>query len=230
VLTAIAAVGLAAAAALASTGTQAGAVTRTAAKAAATAADAAGPPGRSVFVVTGQRVSAGGAGVRVLADGGAGSAGLLQVVGQGGTREVVPVTAAPFEGQSLAAALFEPGVLAGPESGGRLAVRIGYSAGLRALPGVTITSSGGGTAAGYLTAAGARVFGAAVARLYAADHARASYGQDGFLRGVDISLAGPPAPAPPARPEFPMRTLVVSGTDLSGRRDTGDLVGVVQRR
>ena len=196
------------------------------------AAAPSGQPGRPVFLVTGELVSAraaGTAGASLMTGGpglGAGSAGPLEVVSQDGTREVVPVTAVPYLGQSLAAALFEPAALARAESGGRLPVRVGYSAGLPALPGVTITSSGGGTAAGYLTAAGARVLGSALARLYAADHARASYGQDGFLRGVDISLAGTPAPAPAPRPAFPMHTLVVSATDLSGRPDTGDVVGV----
>jgi membrane peptidoglycan carboxypeptidase len=89
----------------------------------------------------------------------------------------------------LAGALFEPKALARAETAGRLPARISYSGGPRSLPGVTVTASDDGTAAGYLTAAGARAFGSALTRQFAADHARASYGHDGIFRGVEISLA-----------------------------------------
>jgi hypothetical protein len=89
---------------------------------------------------------------------------------------------------------------------------------------VTITSSGGGTARGYVTAASATVFGAALARQAAADHTRASYGSDGiFAGGVSIGLPGQSV-VPSARPDFPMHTLTVKGTNLAGRPDTGDAV------
>jgi hypothetical protein len=194
------------------------------------AAAAARPTGRAVFLVTGQRVpaaAAGLAGVHVMTGGpgqGWGSAGPLQLRSEGGTTQVMPAKAAPYAGRGLAPALFEPRALAKAESAGRLPVRISYSASLPALPGVTITSSAHGTAAGYLTAAGARAFGSALARQYAADHAQASYGQDGILRGVDLSLAGTPASVPVTRPAYPMHTLIVTGTDLAGRPDTGDQI------
>ncbi len=197
-----------------------------------TTAAATGPGGqlsRSVFLVTGELVSAGtngraGASLMIGGPGrDAGAAGPLRTLTQGGTTEVLPVLAAPYLGQELAPALFEPKALAAAESAGRLPVRITYSAVLPALPGVTITSSGRGTAKGYLTAAGARRFGSAVARQYAADHARASYGQDGILDGIDITLAGTPTPPVP-RPAFRMHTVIVSGTDLSGHPDTGDVI------
>ena len=192
-----------------------------------------GQPGRPVFLVTGELVFAGAAGMAgvSLMTGGPGqdmgSAGPLQTLTQGGSTEVMPVTAAPYLGQELAPALFEPRALARAESAGRLPVRIAYSAGLPALPGVTITARGRGTARGYLTARGARRFGSVLARQYVADHASASYGQDGMLHGVDITLAGAPAAPPPVtRPAFPMHTLIVSGTDLSGRPDNGDVIRV----
>lgn len=47
------------------------------------------------------------------------------------------------------------------------------------LPGVTITSSGAGTALRQLTAAGAQAFGAALARQPAADHASGGYSRYG---------------------------------------------------
>jgi hypothetical protein len=209
--------------------------TMSATASAATTTDAAGPtgqPSRSVFLVTGELVSAGTigrAGVSLMIGEpgqGAGTAGPLQTLTEGGTTEVMPVTAAPYLGQELAPALFEPKALATAESAGRLPVRIAYSAVLPVLPGVTITSSGRGTAKGYLTAAGARMFGSALARQYTADHTRASYGEDGILDGVDITLAGSPAPPPVVRPAFQMHTVVVSGTDLSGRPDTGDIISL----
>lgn len=206
-----------------------------AASAAATTTAAAGPtglPSRSVFLVTGERVSAeaiGRAGASVMIGGpgqDADTAGPLQTLTEGGTTEVLPVTAAPYVGRVLAPELFEPRALAKAESAGRLPVRIAFPSVLPALPGVTITSSGRGTAKGYLTAAGARMFGSALVRQYAADHARASYGQDGILNGVDITLAGT-APTPPVpRPAFKMHTVIVSATDLSGRPDTGDVISL----
>lgn len=200
--------------------------------AAATTRPAAGLATRPVFLVTGELVhpaSTGPARASFVPSGpgqGRGSAGPLEMLSQGGTAEVMPVMAAPYVARGLAPALFEPRALARAESAGRLPVRITYSAGRPKLPGVTITSSGTAAATGYLTPAGARAFGSALARQFATDHAQASYGQDGFLRGVRISLAGVPAPARATRPAFPMHTLIVSGTDLAGRPDTGDIIGV----
>lgn len=197
-----------------------------------TAAAATGPASQSVFLVTGQQVSVGTAGPAgiIVTTGGpgqaAGPAGPLQTLRQGGTTQVMPLIAAPYLGRGLSPALFEPRALARAESVGRLPVRISYSGGRPALPGVTITSAGNGTATGYLTAAGARRFGSALARQYAGDHARASYGQDGILRGVDMSLAGTPASAPVGRPAYPMHTLIVRGTDLAGHPDNGDIIEV----
>ena len=101
---------------------------------------------------------------------------------------------------------------------------VSYRGRVPSLPGVTITRAGGGTARGYLTAAGAAAFGAALARQFIADHARGSYGQDGmFAGGVSVRLAGVPATAQPAT-AFPMHTLTVTGTNLAGKPDTGDQV------
>ena len=79
-------------------------------------------------------------------------------------------------------------------------VQVSYHRRLHSLPGVTITSSRDGTARGYLTAASASVFGAALARQFAADHARGSYGADGlFAGGVSIGLPGQAAPPRPGQ-------------------------------
>ena len=49
-------------------------------------------------------------------------------------------------------------------NGGRLPVNVTYQGKVPVLPGITITRARGGTAQGYLTAAGATAFGAVLAR------------------------------------------------------------------
>lgn len=224
VLTAVVAVAVAAGAAVTTTARPAAAVTAPAAAAATAQA------GQRVFLVTGELITVGTAGTGgVSIAAGApgqetGPVGPLQTLSLGGKTYVLPVTAAAYLGRGLDPGLFEPSALAGAEPGGRLPVRVVYFGPVPALPGVTITSSGNGAAQGYLTAAGARRFGAALARQYRADHARGSYGQDGlFGGGVDIALARA-APIPAPGPAFPMDTLTVTATNLRGRPDTGDLV------
>jgi hypothetical protein len=227
VFTAGLAVAVAATAAMTTTASPAAAAIPAATTAAARADQAARP----VFLVTGELISTGpggAAGVSIRTGGpgqDAGPAGPLLTLTLGGTTYVMPVMAAPYLGRGLDPGLFQPTALARAEQGGRLPVRVAYSGPAPALPGVTITSSGGGAAVGYLTAAGARRFGAALARQYRSDHDRGSYGLDGlFGGGVGIALAGAPGPAPVPGPAFPMDTLTVSATNLRGRPDTGDFV------
>jgi hypothetical protein len=191
----------------------------------------AAPAGRAhqAFLVTGQQVATGPAGLSVR-PGGPAAAGQLQELRLGGRTYVLPVMAAAYLSRGLDPSLFEVGALARAESGGRLPVRVSYAGAAPSLPGVTITSASSGTARGYLTLAGARVFGAALERQFAGDHADAAYGQDGlFGNGVSVALAGAPATprAVPARPSYLMHTLTVRGTTLSGRPDTGDLVTLI---
>jgi hypothetical protein len=190
------------------------------------------PSSGTVTLVTGDRVAVTSSRPGWQADAvarAAGSAGGGAVIrlSLGGQSYVVPAYALPYVGRGLSPALFAPASLLRAESGGELLVEIGYRGRLRALPGITITGSRNGTARGYLTAASAPAFGAALARQFAADHASGSYGADGmFAGGVSIGLPGQ-APAAPARPDYPMRTLTVTGTDLAGRPDTGDTVMVL---
>ncbi len=81
----------------------------------------------------------------------------------------------PYLGRGLKPSLFEPSALLRAEAGGRLPVRVSFDGHRPALPGVTVTSSGVGSEQGYLTTSSARAFGAALARQFRADHARASY-------------------------------------------------------
>jgi hypothetical protein len=142
----------------------------------------------------------------------------------------VPAAALPYLGHGLSPALFQLATLEKAESGGRLPVRVTFSGSLPAIPGLTITQSGAGSATGYLTAASARAFGAALMRQYAADHATGRFGTDGLF-GRDVSIspagAGPVAAARPraaagVSPGFKMHTLTVRGRNLAGQPDTGD--------
>jgi hypothetical protein len=136
----------------------------------------------------------------------------------------IPEEALPYVGRGLDPSLFEVAALEHAERGGVLPVRLSYRGPVPAVPGVTVTRSGGGTAAGYLTAASARAFGGALRRQFVADRGRGSYGTDGlFAHGLSIALAGTHAPAR-ATPQFPMGTLTVVGKDLAGKPDTGDTV------
>lgn len=201
------------------------------------AATGAGGAARRILMINGDRLlavsAAGGPRVLGILPGAAGPAGRLIGLSLGGTDLEIPVVALPYLGRGLAPGLFEPSALARAETGGRLPVTVTYQGKVPALPGVTITGAGGGTARGYLTAAGAAAFGAALARQFAADHATGSYGRDGmFAGGVSVGLTGGPAGAARAAlaarhaPGFRMHTLTVTGTDLAGRPDTGDLVFV----
>jgi hypothetical protein len=169
-----------------------------------------------------------GAGARVVGimPGASGRlAGPMMALGLGGASYEIPRVALPYIGHGLEPDLFDVGLLLRAQGAGRLPVTVAYRGGAPSLPGVTITHAAGGTAQGYLTAAGAAAFGAALARQFAADRARGSYGQDGmFAGGVSVGLAG--APARPARTAraFPMGTVTVTGTNLAGHPDTGDEV------
>jgi hypothetical protein len=150
--------------------------------------------------------------------------GSLIRVRLGGLDEVIPSEAAPYLGRGLAPSLFDVSALEHAETAGRLRVQVSFSGRAPALPGVTMTRSGRGSGDGYLTAASARAFGAALRRQFLADQRRGSYGRDGlFADGVSISLAGTTA-ATTARPDFPMHTLTVTATNLHGQPDTGDMV------
>jgi hypothetical protein len=201
---------------------------------------------RSVILINGDRLLAGavagGGTAHVLVAGTArGAGGALMTTTLRGQTYVIPADAVPYLGRGLSADLFDIASLLRQQASGRLPVEVRYAGRVPSLPGVTITSAAGGTARGYLTAASARTFGAALARQFVADHARGSYGQDGlFAGGVSIALPGAAARRPAAarwaavRPgaaraakrHFPMVTLTITGTNLTGKPDTGDQVQV----
>jgi hypothetical protein len=220
--------GPAAAAATGSNGPRAAAA-RTGAVPAA-AVSVAGVPQRTITLINGDRVvvTRFGRGMQedAVTPAGNGVNRALLRMNVAGQAYEVPADALPFLGHGLSPSLFRVSSLLNAESAGRLPVQVSYQGQLPGLPGVTITRSGAGTAQGYLTAASAAAFGAALARQMGSDHARGSYGSDGmFAGGVSIGLPGQ-ATATTARPDYPMHTLTVTGTDPAGAPDTGDTVQV----
>ena len=188
-----------------------------------------GVAGPAVLLVNGDRVMVSATGhtrgtaVVHAASKGLGAASLSYSVG--GHHYVIPAAAVPYLGHGLDWSLFDISSLAARETAGRLPVRISSAGRRHALPGVTVTGSSAGVASGYLTAASARVFGAALVRQFQADRRSGSYGRDGmFAGGESVALAG--AAAAPARPDLPMHVLTVTATNLSGQPDTGDVVFV----
>ena len=193
--------------------------------AAGTVAVPGGHGGRQVVLIDGSRLVVGrlaSGGQTVVLRRGTSPASVLTLQFGGRQREI-PAVALPFLGRGLDPSLVDLGALEKAESAW-LPVQITFSGRAPKLPGVTVTSAGPGSERGYLTAAGAAAFGAALVRQFRADHARAGYGKDGmFAGGVTIALAGAPA-ARVTRPRFRLHTLTVAATDLRGRPDSGDVV------
>ncbi len=178
---------------------------------------------RTVTLVTGERVlyEAGGPGSRprvtVEPAARSGLAGVTSTIVIGGDVYVIPATARPYLGRFLDASLFDVTALARAGASARVPVHLAYS-GSRApaLPGVTLTATAAGSAAGYVTASSARVFGAALAQQYKTDTERGWPATDalfGGLQRLSSGLAAAPAGAVPA---YPMRTLIIRVLDPSG--------------
>ncbi len=143
-----------------------------------------------------------------------------------GTTYDIPVDALPYLGHGLDPSLFDLTLLQRLETSGRLPVRLTFTGMPHAVPGVTVTSSSGRTATGFMTAASARAFGVALFHQFRTDHASASYDSAALFSGVRIALAGAPETAR-IRPQFPMHTLTVTGTNQFNRPDNGDVVLVI---
>lgn len=192
------------------------------------------PPSRRVLLINGDSVwspgGAPGSGPGVFTPAGRGLAGSVVGLRLSGRSYAIPVAALPYLGRGLDPSLFDVALLARTEAGGRLPIRVAYRGRRPSLPGVTITTAASGVASGYLTASSAARFGAALTRLYLADHARGSYGHDGMLGGgLMVSVAGvTPARRPAARPQpgYALHTVTFNGTGLAGKADTGDFVYV----
>src|SRR5215469_4233936 len=197
---------------------------------ASTAAGAGAAAGNSrprpVTLINGDRLLAGagpGGGIshELIAGTARGIGAALATMTLGGRTYVVPADALPYLGRGLDPGLFDIASLLRDQAGGRLPVEVRYAGRVPSLPGISITVAHRGIARGYLTAASAKGFGAALARQFTADRARGTYGQDGLFAGrVSISLPGAAgqraaraaAAQRMADRHFPMQTLAITGT------------------
>ena len=134
---------------------------------------------RPVTLINGDRLLAGteqGGGMahELIAGTARGIGPTLATMTLGGRTYVIPADALPYLGRGLDPGLFDIASLLRDQAGGRLPVEVRYAGRVPSLPGISITVAHRGIARGYLTAASAKRFGAALARQFAADHARVS--------------------------------------------------------
>ena len=129
-----------------------------------------------------------------------------------GDQYVIPAIAVPFLGHGLDLSLFDVSTLVAKGEGARIPVDLTFAAGgaPSAPPGVTVTSTTGSSASGYVTARSAAAFGAAL-RQSIAEQGRAAGLPDAVVK---LSAQGQPAPANVV-PFYPMRLLPVNATDLN---------------
>jgi hypothetical protein len=192
---------------------------------AAVAATAAAAQAQAVFLITGNKlliqppsappcvgIVSIGSPVR--------GASSLRTMTVGGVSYAFPAAVMPYLGHGLDPSLFNVGAVAAAETGRRLPVRVAYSGRVPSLPGVTITGASGGVASGYLTAAGAARFGAALAHLFTSGRISTSHG----LFGNGVSVALPGARSAARRPKYQMETVTVTGTNWAGKPDNGGSV------
>jgi hypothetical protein len=140
---------------------------------------------------------------------------------------VTPADAKPYLGRFLDPGLFDVTRLAAAaKPNGRLPVRISYTGSTPAVPGVTITSSGSGTASGYLTATSSAAFGRALTAIWKAD-AKAGWPKRSTLfTGVRKITADVPGTVT-VTPKFPMFTLIIKSTGPDGKPQPFGFVGLV---
>lgn len=165
----------------------------------------------TITAITGAQIEVAGSSMVVTRPGA--SHGLLELA-VGGQRYLIPAAAVPYLGRVLDISLFRLTALAAAERDGRFPLTITYSGRLPVLPGVRVTAAGAGRASGYLTAASATRFAAALAHRQLAANVR-------------VSLAGTaPAAAQRPSPQYRMHMLTVAGTSITGKPDNGDSVYV----
>ncbi len=184
--------------------------------------------GSTVLLPTGDRVRLLGpsatAGVRLLPAAASGPGRALITRRLGDELYVVPADAEPYLGRSLDLSLFD--VTAATAGAGRVPVRIAYTAGKPAVPGVTLTSWSGGLASGYLTAASAATFGRAITQRWQADQ-RAGGSATGALFAGVRSIAGLASTPATVNPAYPMLNLNLKVIGSDGRPVPYGTIGLV---
>ena len=189
----------------------------------AVAAPYARVPGRavrSVELITGDVVALIGSGPSrgvVVPRSRAGVSGVFTTYRLGGDQYVVPGVARRYVGTVLDPSLFDVTALARNSSNARFAVSVRLAAGTAAVvPGLTVTSRTAGAEQGYLTRAGARAFGAALAKQTVADGV-ARHVPGRLFGGVTRIAAAGAVASHPVTPAFQQYTLQIKVTDPGGR-------------
>jgi hypothetical protein len=148
----------------------------------------------------------------------AGSSGFESFQGPNGDRYVIPASVVPYLGR-LDRALFDVSALAAAGDPTTLPVQLTFAPGVAptAPAGVTLTATGTTTATGYVTAASAPAFGAALRKQIGADVAAGRKPGTGALFGgvSGISLTGGPQGG--VQPHYPLHILQVNATDITGQ-------------
>lgn len=195
-----------------------------AAGSAVTAAPVAAASGRTVTLITGDRVT-------VTNSNGHTSALLAPAAGDGpaqtyqepgGDEFVVPAVAEPYLGRQLDPSLFDVSALLrdGLATGARIPVSVAYAAGVTpsAPPGVTLTLVSGQSASGYLTAASATSFSAGLRASIGADvkagRAAGTGTLFGGVTGVYLAAGGTISAV---SPHYVMHDVPIEETDTAGK-------------
>ena len=200
-------------------------------------ADAGGSPNTSpasktVTLLTGERVSVrlpggGKATAHVIRTSRPGLAGAATIEELGTDIYVLPTIARPYLGRFLDQSLFDASAQARRRAASTVPVTISFQGSTApSVPGVVITNAHAGTAAGYLTASSAAVFGQALMRQYASD-AKSGWPARTTLFGSVTRISAAAAPVVGATPDFPMRTLIINVLDGAGAKVPGALMSVM---
>lgn len=174
----------------------------------------------TVTLLTGDQVRLSTAGGRTSASvrhvAASGPASVVTTLRVGDTSYAIPAIARPYLGRYLDPSLFDVSSPAGA-TGSRVAVDIDYTGSAKpSLPGVTVTSAAGGHATGYLTAASAKTFGAALTRQAIADTA-AGWPDRSALFG-SVTRVAAVGSGPIATPSYPMHTLRITAIGHTGKQ------------
>jgi hypothetical protein len=181
---------------------------------------------QTVTLPTGEQVIVGNvSGKTTYAVGGLGNGPSSYGSYQAGSSDhyIIPSEAEPYLGSVLSPSLFDVTQLlhAGLTGGAHIPVSLAFAAGEAptAPPGVTLTSTAGSTAQGYLTASSGAAFAAGLRAAIGADVAAGRPAGTGALFGglASMSLATS-AVAPPGtvRPDYVLHTLQVDSTAIDG--------------
>lgn len=147
-----------------------------------------------------------------------GSAGFETFQGPGGDRYVIPAGVVPYLG-TLDRSLFDVSALVKAGDSTTLPVQLAFAPGVTptAPAGVTFTSVGATSATGYLTAASAPAFGAALRKQIGADVAAGRKAGTSTLFGGVTGIMPAGAPTGTVTPQYPLHILQINATDINGQ-------------